>query len=113
MPTSISTIMQEFAREMKVLYGEALNSIIVYGSYARGDYTESSDIDVMILVTLPDEKIKLTTDMVSDYAFDFMMKYGVDISPIVKNVEHFTYWVDNLPFYCNIRDEGAKLYFSS
>ena len=109
MPTNISDIMQEFSKEMKVLYGESLSSIIVYGSYARGDYTESSDIDVMILVTLPDEKIKLTTDMVSDCAFDFMMKYGVDISPIVKNVEHFTYWVDNLPFYRNIRDEGVKL----
>lgn len=109
MPTRVNHIVQKFAKEMRELYGESLKSIIVYGSYARGDYTESSDIDIMILVTLSDEQIKLTTDMVSDCAFDFMMKYGVDISPIVKNVEHFTYWVDNLPFYRNIRDEGVKI----
>ncbi|WP_122644224.1 nucleotidyltransferase domain-containing protein [Luxibacter massiliensis] len=109
MPTAISDIMQEFAKEMRSLYGDSLSSIIVYGSYARGDYTETSDIDVMILVTLPDEKIKMTTDMVSDCAFDFMMKYRVDISPIVKNVEHFAYWVDTLPYYRNIRDEGVRL----
>ena len=34
---------------------------------------------------------------------------AVDISSAVKNVEHFNYWVDNLPYYRNVRDEGVKL----
>lgn len=40
-----------------------------------------------------------------------MMKYGVDISPVITNIDHFDYWVDNMPFYRNIRDEGVR--FSS
>lgn len=109
MPTNSSMIMQEFASEMRRMFGHSLNSVIVYGSYARGDYDDKSDIDVMILVTLEDGEIKRMSEKVCDLAFDFFMKYGVDISPIVKNIEHFNYWVDTLPFYRNIRDEGVKI----
>ena len=35
------------------------------------------------------------------------MKYGVDISPVVKNEAHFNEWSDNLPYYRNVRDEGV------
>ena len=77
-------------------------------SYARGDYSEFSDIDIMLLVSLEEEEIKKISDQISDLAFDFMMKYGVDISPVITNIDHFNYWVDNLPFYRNVRDEGGK-----
>ena len=63
--------------------------ILVYGSYARGDYNENSDVDVMILVNTPLEKINSYYDQVSDCAFDFMMKYGVDISPVIKKCRTF------------------------
>lgn len=43
--------------ELKRLFGTDLCRIVVYGSYARGDYTENSDIDVMILVKAPDEGV--------------------------------------------------------
>lgn len=38
------------------------------------------------------------------------MKYGVQISPMIKNEMHFNYWVDNLPYYRNVRDEGAVIH---
>ena len=91
------------------MLGNSLDSVIVYGSYARGDYSELSDIDIMLLVSLGEEEIKKISDQISDLAFDFMMKYGVDISPIITNIDHFNYWVDNLPFYRNVRDEGVRL----
>ena len=65
--------------------------------------------DVMLLVSLGEEEIKRISDQVSDLAFDFMMRYGVDISPVITNTDHFNYWVDNLPFYRNVRDEGVRL----
>lgn len=94
---------------MRKLLGNTLDSVIVYGSYARGDYPELSDIDVMILVTLTEEKIKKISDEISDMAFEYLMKFGVDISPVVTNIDHFNYWVDNLPYYRNVRDEGVRL----
>ena len=109
MPTNITDIMQQFASSLRKLLGNTLDSVIVYGSYARGDYSELSDIDVMILVTLTEEKIKKISDEISDTAFEYLMKFGVDISPVVTNIDHFTYWVDNLPYYRNVRDEGVRL----
>ena len=109
MPVHFSDIMEDFAKNARKILGNSLDSVILYGSYARGDYSEFSDIDVMLLVSLGDEDIKKISDQISDLAFDFMMKYGVDISPVITNTDHFNYWVDNLPYYRNVRDEGVKL----
>ena len=109
MTTNIKEIMQQFADRVRGLLGNTLDSVIVYGSYARGDYSELSDIDVMILVTLSEEKIKKISDEISDMAFEYLMKFGVDISPVITNIDHFNYWVDNLPYYRNVRDEGVRL----
>lgn len=109
MPINITDIMQQFASSLKKLLGDTLDSVIVYGSYARGDYSELSDIDVMILVTLTEGKIKKISDEISDMAFDYLMKFGVDISPVITNIDHFNYWADNLPYYRNVRDEGVIL----
>ena len=109
MPVSISDLMYEFAKDMKRVFGSDLSQILVYGSYARGDYNENSDIDVMILVKMSEEKIREYADDVSDCAFEYMMKYGIDISPVIKNEKHFEYWVDNLPYYRNVRNEGIVI----
>lgn len=109
MPTNITDIMQQFASSLRKLLGNTLDSVIVYGSYARGDYSELSDVDVMILVTLSEEKIKKISDEISDMAFEYLMRFGVDISPVITNIDHFNYWVDNLPYYRNVRDEGVRL----
>ena len=94
MPVYISNIIQDFAKNVRKILGNSLDSVIVYGSYVRGDYSELSDIDVMLLVSLGEEEIKKISDQISDLAFDFMMKYGVDISPVITNIDHFNYWVD-------------------
>ena len=62
MPVHISDIMHEFAKNVRKLLGDSLDSVIVYGSYARGDYSEFSDIDVMLLVSLEEEEIKRISD---------------------------------------------------
>lgn len=85
--------------------GSKLTKVIVYGSYARGDYNLSSDVDVMILVKMSDNEIKKIENQVYDLAFDIEMDTGVDISPIIKNEEQYEYWLDTLPFYKNIHEE--------
>ena len=45
-----------------------------------------------------------------DFAFDIEMDTGIDISPVVKNEEQYNYWMDTLPYYKNIQNEGVLLY---
>ena len=50
MPENVSSIIYKFSQEVKRMLGEKLTKVIVYGSYARGDYRDNSDVDIMILV---------------------------------------------------------------
>lgn len=109
MPEPVRDIMVLFSQEVKRVMGDELRKVIVYGSYARGDYNENSDIDVMVLTSLAEEDITEVEYKLYDIAFDFLMEYGVDISVIVKNEEHFKYWLGALPFYDNVEREGVVI----
>ncbi len=107
MPNSIRNIVYTFSSQLRKLLGDKLSKIIIYGSYARGDYHQYSDVDVMILVKMSEEEIKKVENTIYDMVFDIQMETGVDISPIIKNEDQYEYWVDVLPFYRNVRDEGV------
>lgn len=68
------------------MLGKRVKKIILYGSYARGDYNENSDIDIMILTDLTNEEIIEYRELVSNIAFDieFDTNFEVMISPLVK-----------------------------
>lgn len=102
-------IIRNFARDARKILGGSLRKIILYGSYARGDYHENSDMDIMILTTLTEEQIEVKEIELFDLAFEYQMDYGVEISVIVKNEDHFNYWLGALPFYDNVNREGVVL----
>ena len=58
MPAAKREIIMSFARRVRRILGKNLKQVILYGSYARGDYTEDSDIDIMVLTTLTDKEIE-------------------------------------------------------
>lgn len=47
MPIFIKNMIYNFAKDVQQLLGTDLSRVIVYGSYARGDYTENSDVDAI------------------------------------------------------------------
>lgn len=109
MPDIVSNILFGFARQIKKLLGAKLSRIIVYGSYARGDFHEDSDIDVMILVKLSETEIKQVASAIYNMAYDIELEKGIHISVVIKNEEQFEYWVDTLPFYRNVSKEGVEI----
>ena len=102
-------ILLGFSRGVKNILGKNLRKVILYGSYARGDYNDNSDVDTMVLTTLTDSEIEKVETKIFDLAFDYEMEYGIEISVVVKNEEHFNYWLGALPFYNNIQKEGILL----
>lgn len=106
----VRRVLSQYVDEVIKIYGSHLRKIVLYGSYARGDETRDSDIDILILVNLDDQAIKKYSDVLSDLTFDINMDNDVMIMPIVKNEAHFNYWVEVYPFYGNIRKEGVALY---
>ena len=103
-------ILSEFKSKTKSIMGNSLKQIILYGSYARGDNTIDSDIDIMILLDISDLEIKEYRKELSYMTYDYNMDYDIDIKPIAKNKEHFEKWLDAYPFYANVKKEGVELY---
>ena len=110
MSNSLQQRLLLYAKELSKIYGRHLKTVILYGSYARGDFTTDSDIDIMILLDLPDLTIKNYRHELSDLTYDFNTEYNLDIKPIAKNKEHFLQWSDEYPFYSNIVKEGVTLF---
>ena len=110
-PKKINNIIDEFVNEVNKTLGNRVKKIILYGSYARGDYNKSSDIDIMILTDLKDDEIYENFVKISDIAYDIEEKNNFDItlSPLVKNIDRFNYWLEALPFYTNVQNEGVIL----
>lgn len=109
MPVNVEAIVKKFAEELKTIFPGSVESVIVYGSYARGDYTDLSDVDIMVLVSLSEEEICKRKNAAYDLAFDYLMESGIDFSVIIKNVKHFNKWANQLPFYRNVKREGIKI----
>lgn len=110
MPQTIQNLIEKYVSEIQKIYGNHLRQVVLYGSYARGDYTSESDVDIMILLDLSDMEIKNYRHQLSDMTFDFNMDYGLDVKPIAKSEGHFMKWMENYPFYSNVRREGILLY---
>lgn len=110
MPQTLQDVIEQYVAYVKDIYGSHLRQVILYGSYARGDFNTESDVDIMILLDLTEQDIKGYRHQLSDMTFDFNMGHDMDIKPIAKNVEHFERWIENYPFYTNVKKEGITLY---
>ena len=87
-----------------------MRQVILFGSYARGDFRPDSDVDIMILLDMSDVDLKAYSQQLSYMTYDFNLDNDLDIKPIAKSEEHFRKWVVNYPFYANINEEGVVLY---
>lgn len=102
-------LLSVFAESVRNVLGKNLKKIIVYGSYARGDNYENSDIDIMILTVLSDQENEIAADKIYDIAFDYEIDYGTVINPVLKNENQFNYWLGALPFYDNVKRDGIEI----
>ncbi|WP_324735516.1 nucleotidyltransferase domain-containing protein [Thermococcus sp. SY098] len=92
--------LEAFLEELRDKFGDRIEEIIVFGSYARGDYDEESDIDVLIVGNV-------LFDDVVDISTKVLLKYGELISPIVISPEEFRRRNDS--FIRTVKREGIKV----
>lgn len=73
-------VLNEFVKRIKKDYGDKIEKIILFGSYARGEAKEGSDIDVLIITK--DEDFRVRKKIVG-IAFDLLLETMEYISPKV------------------------------
>ena len=86
MPNAMYNLIGQYIEEIKKIYGSHVRQIILYGSYARGDFRPDSDIDIMILVKMSDEEIRLVKNDIYDLAFEFEINTGIEFSSTLISV---------------------------
>ena len=96
---------EEFVRRVLERYKDKIESIILFGSVARGKAKEDSDIDILIVVKKEDFKLRRALIGV---AFDILLETGKDISVKVLSKNEFEER-RNFSFLRNIISEGVKL----
>ena len=102
----------DYVDQLKSIYRDKLVMVSLFGSYARGDYHRGSDVDIMIVLDIPQERIPSYDDALCEATFRFNVDKEVDIEPVTVNKAHFQKWMTVYPFYQNICSEGVILYES-
>lgn len=105
-PRSIKLILKETKKKLKAIYGDKLKDIVLYGSYARGDFTEGSDIDLIILLKDMKEPIA-ERKKYFDAIWELDLKHDTVISIIPFREEE--YRTRRLPLVLNAKREGFSI----
>ncbi|MBA2692360.1 MAG: nucleotidyltransferase domain-containing protein [Rubrobacter sp.] len=50
LPEDLAELLERLAEGLRGLYGERYRGLVLYGSYARGDADEGSDVDLLLLL---------------------------------------------------------------
>ena len=106
----IDSAMKDIAAEAKNIYGDKLKEVILFGSCARGDFEDDSDVDIMILIDVPRSEVEEADNKMAPVISRLDKKYEYELlfSPIVQSYSEFNYWIEALPFYQNVRKEGIR-----
>ena len=83
--------------------------MILFGSYARGDFDEDSDIDFFVLADIPHEKINKWEDDIDDRIPDLWYDYDLLVNIHITSKAMFDRYFNVLPYYQNVIREGVEL----
>jgi len=100
----LKLILSEVRSELKNLYNDNLVNIVLYGSYARGDYNQKSDIDLLVVLKNI-QSIGKEIDKIVDAIYDINLKYNTLIS--IVPITYKDYKNINSPLLLNVREEGV------
>ncbi len=94
----------------KEVLGGKLEKVILFGSYARGDYDEESDIDIMVIADISLEESNEIRMKIHAATGDLLWDYGVLVYLSMDCSDIFHKYKDASGFYINVQKDGVILY---
>lgn len=99
---------KELVEGLTGIFQNNISMIILYGSMARNEATDESDVDVAIIIK--NEMDNQTKKRFIRWAADMDLRYEKVFSIVDIQEDHMKKWERVLPFYQNIRKEGIVLW---
>jgi uncharacterized protein len=104
-PSPFKDALEKFVSEAVQTYPNELVRIILFGSLARGEEREDSDMDIMVIVN--EESIELRRNLIG-IGFDIQLETGINLSIKVVSEDQFKAH-ENFSFYKTISSEGVPI----
>lgn len=108
--TIIENIKEEATELVKKLMGNDLIKVILYGSCARGDYTQDSDIDIALITGCDRMEAKMYSDRIAAISMQLAMKYFAVVNFVCLPYGEFMKKKSWYLYFRNIESEGEVLY---
>lgn len=107
---NIQPILSSISNAAYSILQDRLYRVILYGSYARGDFDEESDIDLLILADINHADCWNYRLLFSDIVDQLSLEFDIVVSLHILDLETFERWNPVTPFYQNIQREGVVVY---
>lgn len=82
LPETKRKAIEEFVSALKERYKDKIKRVILFGSVARGDFHEESDLDILVVGSI-------SLDEAVEVCYPALLRYGELISPHVMSEEHY------------------------
>jgi predicted nucleotidyltransferase len=107
------TALETFIARLRQRYGDDLLHVVLFGSKARGDFDDESDLDLLIVVRIPDSDFWPNWRHISDLAWEVELAHDVVLTTIIRTPAEFRQMQrDRLLLYQNIEKDGMTLWTS-
>ena len=105
-PKKVQKVLEETRKELKKIYPHRLKEIILFGSYARGDFVEGSDIDIALLLKeLKDSYLE------REKYFPVICRLSLEYDTVVSIIpfDYNEFQVRKTPLILNVQREGMHI----
>lgn len=105
----LKPILIQYIKDIQGTLGDDFKGAKLYGSYARGTFTDDSDIDIVIFTDkMPNTYIDLI-QKTADITMAYNLQYDIWLSPVFQNITLFKERKHAVPYYQNIEKDGILL----
>jgi hypothetical protein len=117
LPRNVKTTLVDFQKRLLELFPNEISQLILFGSYARGEFTPDSDVDVLVVVKwsevrLPDGSYEAPIadprwQSIINVAADALLASGLEVAPLVVSEHRFR---EGFPLVTRVKREGLILW---
>lgn len=102
-------IISQMSSKLQEIFPHEHLDVILFGSYARNDADDGSDIDIMYLVDSSRQTIAEKHWQIGEAAAELLLDRGIVVSPVVENRAYYQANASLLPFFKNVAREGVRV----